>query len=352
MPPIWDISQTRSALPSLARSDGTEIAGLYQLANPLDPADCAQARLYLPVTEQLPAPSELASAAADLREIRDRLATTEEVVEDRLALERLGPDGLNTLTEAVQRAAGQLAELEQPWLASVRAELRTAVFAATWRDQMKAWREGIEELAAWQGRLLGHSVVIPNGLPSTGFLEQLGRLRDRLAAGKGVSKTFQKDLYQVREACTVDEEPPRRAEDAELCIMEARSRRRRYELIRGWNDAVGRIAGPTLDPGASHPEYLLHRYVEGISAAFAWEDREWYALRDRLRSAGVRVQEHVTSAHLNALAGTLGTAALHVREKEVSAWLDMIRKYLADSASRPQVSDLWRSLLDAFDSAS
>ena len=68
---------------------GTEIADLYRLAKILEPADCAQARLYLPITEQLPAPSELASATAELRDIRDRLATTEGVVEDRLALERL-----------------------------------------------------------------------------------------------------------------------------------------------------------------------------------------------------------------------------------------------------------------------
>jgi very-short-patch-repair endonuclease len=329
--------------------DGPQVADLYRLAAGLAPADCAQARLHLPVTEQLPAASELASATADLREIRDRLATTEGVVEDRLALERLGPDGLSTLTEAVERAARQLADLELPWLAAVRAELRTAVFAATWRDQMKAWQEGIEELAAWQGRLLGHSVVIPDGLPPTEFIEQLMQLRDRLAAGKGLSKTFQKDLYQVREVCTVDEEPPRRAEDAELCIMEARSRRRRYELVRGWNGAVGRIAGPAIDPRLSQPEYLLHQYVGGISAAYAWEDRAWYALRDRLRAAGLRVAEYVTSADLNAVAGTLRTAALHVREKAVIAWLEMVRKYLADSASHPQASGLWRSLLEAFE---
>ena len=130
---------------------GAEIADLYRLARVLDPADCAQARLFLPVAEQLASPSELASAAAELRDIRDRLAATEGVVEDRLALERLGPDGLSALIDAVERAARQLAQLEQPWLAAVRAELRTAVFAATWRDQMKAWREGIEELAAWRG---------------------------------------------------------------------------------------------------------------------------------------------------------------------------------------------------------
>ena len=200
------------------------------------------------------------------------------MIEDRLALERIGANGIADLTGGVDRAAQQLAQLEHPWLAAVRAELRTAVFAATWRDQMKACREGIEELAAWQGRLLGHSVVLPDGgLPPTGLIEQLQELRDRLAAGKGVSKTFHKDLYRVREACRVDEEPPRRPEDAELCILEARSRRRRYELVRRWNDAVGRVGGPLLDPAASHPEYLLNQYLQSISAAFAWEDSTWHA---------------------------------------------------------------------------
>ncbi len=331
---------------------GTEIADLYRLAAVLDPADCAQARRFLPGTQQLAPPSELASATAELRDIRDRLAATEDVVADRLALERLDADALSRLIDAVERAASQLAELEQPWLAAIRAELRTAVFAATWRDQLKAWQEGIEELAAWQRRLLGHFVVLPGaGLPPTELIDHLQQLRDRLAAGKGVSKTFQKDLYRVREACTVDEEPPRRAEDAELCIIEARSRRRRYELIRGWNTAVGRIGGPLIDPGTSHPEYLLHQYLGGIGAALAWEDRAWYALRDRLRTAGVRVAEQVTPAGLTALAGTLRTAALHITEKELTAQLGTVRKHLADGASHPQASGLWRSFLSAFDAS-
>ena len=326
-----------------------EIAELYQLARALDPDDCAQARLRLPAADHLPSGSDMASALAELDGIRDRLATTEGVIEDRLALERIGANGIADLTGGVDRAAQQLAQLEHPWLAAVRAELRTAVFAATWRDQMKACREGIEELAAWQGRLLGHSVVLPDGgLPPTGLIEQLQELRDRLAAGKGVSKTFHKDLYRVREACRVDEEPPRRPEDAELCILEARSRRRRYELVRRWNDAVGRVGGPLLDPAASHPEYLLNQYLQSISAAFAWEDSTWHALCDRLQACGVRVPREATSASLAALADTLRTAALHVREKDLTSGLDRIRQHLAHGAVQPQASVFWALLLDAF----
>jgi very-short-patch-repair endonuclease len=328
---------------------GAEVADLFQLAKVLDPADCAQAHLSLPSAEQLPSPSQLASATAELRETRDRLATTESVVDDRLALERLGPDGLTALIDGVERAARRLQQLEEPWLAAIRTELRTATFAATWRDQMKALREGIEELAAWRSRLLGHAIVLPdNGLPPKELVEQLGRLHDRLAAGKGVSKTFQKDLHRVRETCLADEEPPRTAEDVELCIIEARSRRRRYELIHRWNDAVTRIAGPLLDPAASHPEYVLDQYTNAIADAFAWEDGAWDALGNRLQAAGVRVPEQAASASLTALAETLRTAALHLREKELTAWLDSVQKHLADGTFQPQASGLWRTLLDAF----
>jgi very-short-patch-repair endonuclease len=331
---------------------GADIADLYRLARVLDPADCGEARLRLPAPEQLAYPADLASAAAELRDIRDRLATTEAIVDNRIALERLGPEGLSALISAVERAAGQLQQLEQPWLTAIRAELQTAVFAATWRDQLKALREGIEELAAWRGRLLGHAVVLPDdGLPSKELIEQLERLRDRLAAGKGVSKTFQKDLHRVREACTVDEEPPRSAEDAELCIIEARSRRRRYELIRRWDDAVARIGGPCLDPAAGHPEYILDQHMRGLGDALAWEDGAWEALHDRLRAAGVRVPEQAASTDLTALADTLRIAALYVAEKELTARLDTVRKHLADGESQPQASGLWQMLLDAFDAS-
>jgi very-short-patch-repair endonuclease len=331
---------------------GAEIADLYRLARMLEPADCAQARRYLPTAQQLPQPAEMASVTAELRDIRDRLATIEGAIEDRVTLERLGPDSLATLIEATERSARQLSDLEQPWLAAIRSELRAAVFAANWRDQLKAWNEGIEELAAWQGRLSGHSVTLPgNGLSSTELIEQLSQLRDRLSAQKGVSKTFQKELYRLREACSVDEGPLRRAEDADLCIIEARSRRKRAELIRGWNDAVGRISGPLIDPTNRHPEYQLHQYMGGVSAAFAWEDRAWHALRDRLRTAGIRVPDQVTSAALARLAEMLRTAALHVRERSLAELLSATREYLVRSASHPDASDLLRHFLDAFDAS-
>ena len=256
----------------------------------------------------------MASALAELNDIRDRLAATEGVIEDRLALERIGADGLADLTGSVDRAAHQLAQLEQPWLAAVRSELRTAVFAATWRDQVKACREGIEELAAWQGRLLGHSVVLPTEACRRRSLSSSSRnsATDWLP-GKACPKPSKKTCTGSERSAGWMKSRRTAPKNTELCILEARSRRRRYELIRRWNGAVGRVGGPLLDPTTSHPEYLLNQYLQGIDAALAWEDRTWYALCDRLQACGIRAPRQATSTSLAALAGTLRTVALHVR---------------------------------------
>ena len=330
-----------------------DIADLYRLARLLDPADCVQARLDSPSPTGLPTSAQLATTVADLHDARDQLASIENAIDDRAAFERLGPDRLQAATEAVGRAAAQLRQLEEPWLASIRSELRTPTFAAGWRDQVKAVREVIDELAAWRTRLLGHSVSLPSeGLPSKELMELLQRLRDRLASGRGVSKTFQKDLYRVREESSVDEEPPRNPEDVELCLAEARSRRRRYELIRRWNDAVGRVGGPQLDPVSGYPEYAISRHLDAIYAALEREDGTWDGLRTRLRSDGLRVPENPTSSDLVALGKVLETATYYERQQTLAARLDGLRKYLADGASQPHASNLWLRLADDFERSS
>lgn len=329
--------------------DAGEFADLFRLARDVAPADRAEARLALPSVTALATSFELASLTAELGEVRDRLAGTENVVQDRVALERLSPAELSALTESVAQAAERLERLERPWLATIRGELRDATFAATWRDQVKAIREGMEELSAWRNRLLGHSVILPGeGMPSKQLIEQLGQLRDRLAAGRGVNKFLHKDLVRIRAACQVDEEPPRSADDVELCLLQARTRRRRQELIRRWNDAISRVGGPPLSEETPYPEYELGDRVDGLRGAFDWEEGAWDTLRERLSACGVRSPRVPSSGDLTELAGTLRVAALHVREKELSGRLDAVRAYLADGKAQPRASYLWRALLDAF----
>src|SRR5262249_51045290 len=200
---------------------------------------------------------------------------------------------------------------------------------ATWRDQIKAVQEGIEELSAWRNSLLGHSIVLPgDGLPPKELIEQLGQIRDRLAARKGVSKTLPREPYPTPETWRVDEEPPRHAEDAELCIMEARSRRRRYELTRRWNDAIGRVGGPLVDSAAPFPEYELAEGVNRLGGAFGWEEGGWDDLRERLRAAGTRGPAVPPSGDLAGLAGRVRVGAIPRRGEGLASRLGLVPGHL------------------------
>ncbi|HEY1698805.1 MAG TPA: AAA domain-containing protein [Trebonia sp.] len=155
-------------------------------------------------------------------------------------------------------------------------------------------------------------------------------------------------MFRTREACRVDEEPSATAEDVELCIMESRSRRRRYELVRRWNDAAARVGGPLVDPAAPYPEFQLAERVDRIEGAFGWEEGGWDNLRDRLRAAGTRIPPVPASGDLAMLAETLRVAALHVREKALAGWLNSVGTFLTDGKAQPGASCLWTELLDAF----
>jgi hypothetical protein len=63
-----------------------EIADLFHLAQAIAIADRDAARLGCPQPGDLPTAAELASTVPDLNDVRDQLAGTEAVVQDRLAL--------------------------------------------------------------------------------------------------------------------------------------------------------------------------------------------------------------------------------------------------------------------------
>ena len=129
-------------------------------------------------------------------------------------------------------------------------------------------------------------VVLPGRrLPSREIIEQLGLMRDRLAAGKGISKTSRRTCTGSAEACSVDEEPPRTR------------RRRRAVHHRGAVPASALRAGPPLEQpsaGSKARHRPGHIPLSRISARTSYmNDRQCRlrlggrgmdVLRDRLRA--------------------------------------------------------------------
>ncbi|GIU88473.1 MAG: hypothetical protein KatS3mg009_2988 [Acidimicrobiia bacterium] len=328
-----------------------ELAELYQLAAALEPHDCDAARMRLPELDGLPSGPELSSLAADVSEIKDRLADAEDRITDLKAIDTLGAELLGELRKDVELAAERITDLERPWVASVRDELvANPGFAVTWQEHVKACEQDIEQITAWKRRVAGHDVRLPmDGLPTNELMDQLTELRDRLASGKGVSRFRTKKLHQLRRSCTVNGEELRISTDVELCVTEARLRRQRYHMLRRWNDEVGRVGGPTVETNQDHPEIAISRYLQTLASALDWEQEAWPQLRDRLRTAGFRVGDRTNAAELKALAATLHDAALRFRQREIEAEFARHREWLTRGSAAPEASPLWAQLAEAFD---
>ncbi|MGQ0744525.1 MAG: hypothetical protein ACT4OS_09365 [Acidimicrobiales bacterium] len=217
-----------------------------------------------------------------------------------------------------------------------------------WHSQAQALGATLDELNAWRQGLVGHTVVLPEeGLPSKAIIEEMEALRDRLAAGKGVSKMLQREMHALHQRCEVDGEPPRSAADMELCLTEARTRRREYEFETRWSQTVGRVLGPRLDPGTHIA--LIGSQVRGLQEAVEWAAVGWPNLRGLLLNAGITPPLSPSPLDLHRLEGALAGALSHFKERTLDAELAGIRSQLVVGQTSHAPSALWNELLEAFD---
>lgn len=327
--------------------DPDALTQLYRLSAVLDPEDAAESQKTLPDPESLPTGAQIVDAYAQRREIRDRLAAVDIAYWE--GIDALGRDGLASLVAGLREATDRLGGLEAEWLIRLRNEIcRNPVQAGVWFDHAKLLREGINEILTWRAELGGHTVRLPfEGMPTKDQISQLEILRDRYAAGKGVSRLRHRDLLQVRESSTVDEEPPRSAEDVDLLLVSARMARRRFEIVQRWNSETARLGGPIIPTDLAYPEDELDVQVSTIDGAILWENQRWAQLSERITEAGLTVEQRPTSQYLRQLAEIVDVATDRFVEQDLEAWLAQVCGYLDDQAARPDASRLWSQLIKA-----
>ena len=147
-----------------------EIADLFRLVREITPEDRVAARLRLP---RRGGPAHPRRAGHGDGRAAATCATSwpgpKRAIQDRVALERLTPDELGMLINWVEQAAKRLRSSGAA--VAGRRPRRTAhvvVRRALARPDLKAIGEGIEELAAWRNRLLGHGSPCPATTSSWG----------------------------------------------------------------------------------------------------------------------------------------------------------------------------------------
>jgi len=325
-----------------------EVARLFQLAATIEPRDRTAAVRRLPKGDELARGADLAGAEQQLREVRDRLVDVEDTVGEWSGVEKLGEAGLVELIRVVETSANRLDQIEVAWVRALRNQVSpSGVWFDSWRETCKAIREGIGEIATWTGELAGHQVVMPGGTPpAKEFVEQLRQLRERYAAGRRVSRLLHRALFDVREACSLDGECPNTVEDIDLLLCEAGCRRRRYELVTRWDQAVAPVGGAPIDPADPFPEYKLDISVRIVEDALAWEDEEAAHLRIRLADVVADVPARPNAAELREIVRSLRLATERFAEQRLVSERDGVRRQLSKGASGSDASDLWLQLSD------
>ncbi|MFI6073632.1 arginase family protein [Actinoplanes sp. NPDC051343] len=321
--------------------DEAEFAELLHLAATVPPASRARARAVLPDIAGLP---DAATITAD-RERRAELAREQERLNreglDSDAVRAAGPDGLTQLRTDLGDALGWLRRREGSWTDRLGRLLTDPHWAAVWADHVTATESLLAELAALTRTLAGHRVDVPPALAAEPkrLLGQLAEVRQRFAAGRGLSRLLQAALFRLADEINVDGEPLRTAEDVDVVIAWLRRRQTRRRLGAHWSEWITRLQVPA--PETQDPEIWAGALLADARQSLDWDVRHWPLLAARLASCVPQFDLDLDPAALSRVADLLAAAPAIFDLDELAAAERAGRKRLA---AWPRLGQAWLSL--------
>jgi very-short-patch-repair endonuclease len=259
-----------------------ELAALLELAARLTPADRVAALRPWPEVDDL-------SDAATAKEHRaDRAAMAAEVLRleregvDPEAARELGRPALAELLADLHDAVAWLQRREGGWTDRLGRLLDDPHWAELWRDQVAATEGLLAEMADLTRLLAGHRVAVPPAFAAEPkrLLVQLGEVRQRFAAGKGLSWLMQPGLYKLADELRVDGEPLRVVADVDLVAGWVGREQARQRLGGRWAEWITRLAIPAP---VGDPEIWAGSLLAEASRSLDWDLRHWPDLSARLR---------------------------------------------------------------------
>ncbi|WP_239308325.1 MULTISPECIES: AAA domain-containing protein [unclassified Frankia] len=324
-----------------------EFTDLVRLAGMVNVADAAAAHSLLPDLTVIPSTGDLRERHRVLDLLRDELAELEERGVVLPAVDALGGPALEVLAGDAQQAVARIAELDAPWLVTVRGQVaQSAALAGFWAEQAEALAECAGTLVDTRRRMAGREIVIPAGDPRSqeDFLDDLA---SRFAAGRGIPRLGGKGLKTFHSAVRVDGFELRTEAEVDAVRAVIRERATRATAGRRYAELVEQLNAPPLD--ASTPAFLpsLETAVGLLRGAIAWEATAMPALVVRLRAVLPRTPARPTAAELREIGTVLTAAAKRGDERAQTARLDELRAALASGRRRPDASPLWDALSDA-----
>jgi arginase family enzyme/very-short-patch-repair endonuclease len=321
----------------------SEFADLLELAATLSPDVRQDARAPLPETADLPD----AETAARVREHRDELADQVEKLQkdglDQAAIRAMGRDGLTRLREDLYDALAWLRRREGSWTDRLGRLLTDPHWRTVWTDHVAATETLLAELAGLTRALAGHRVQVPPGYAAEPkrLLAQLAEVRQRFAAGRGLSRLLQAALFRLADEIRVDGEPLRTAEDVDVVVAWVRRQQARARLGEHWAEWITRLGVPAPDGGWGDPEIWAGALLADAGQSLDWDVRHWPQLAARLAAGVPQLDLDLDPAALSRVAGLLDAAPAIFDLDELAAADRAVRDRLA---AWPPLADAWLTL--------
>ncbi|MFI5492871.1 AAA domain-containing protein [Actinoplanes sp. NPDC051859] len=258
-----------------------EFAVLLELAATLSATDRAAALADLPEVAELPAAAEAKQHRADRASAADRVARLAAAGIDVAAVRALAETGLAELLDGLRDAVAWLRRREGTWTDRLGRLLADPHWARVWADHVTATEELLRSLADLARRLAGHRVTVPPALAvePKRLLAALAEVRERFAAGKGLSRLLQASLWKLADEIRVDGEPLRTVDDVDLASAWVRRAQAQRRLGEHWADWLTRLAIPARE---GEPEVWAGGLLTEAAQSLGWDARQWPEVSARL----------------------------------------------------------------------
>ncbi|PWU59464.1 DNA helicase [Micromonospora globispora] len=322
-----------------------EFSDLLDIARRTVRQDRKQALRDLPTVSALPTASALLAARRQLAGARDEL---DRLIADGVALPEvraLGRSTLDDLLGQLREALSVLTAREGAWTDTLAKLLQADPnWRPLWEDHVAACQRALAELATATRVVAGHRVTVPDAhlTEPRRLLAQLGELRQRFAAGKGVSKLFQGTLAKLAGDCRIDGETLRTTDDVDIVVAYVNRLQLRQELATRWTEWRSLLNLPQ-EPG-DQPELWVGRLLTDAATALDWDRRRWPTLHATVRRLVPRVAQAVDVRRLTALTDLVGRCAIVFQYDQLVADERNLGTLLQQGMSSADASELWRLL--------
>ncbi|WP_304523780.1 AAA domain-containing protein [Actinoplanes sp. DH11] len=320
-----------------------DFATLLKLAARLTPEDRAAAMRPLPEIQDLPDAAAAAAARARCAEIEAALSGLAERGLDLAGVRAEGRTGLTELLAELREAVAWLRRREGTWTDRLGRLLDDQHWRTLWNDQVVATEKLFAELATLAREVTGHRIAVPEPTLAEPklLLTRLAEMRQRFAAGRGLSRLLQPGLYRLADEIRVDGEPLRTAADVDLVVAGVRRSQARRRLGDSWQEWVERLSVPEPPTGWGDPEVWAGALLAEAKQSLDFDLNRWPPLARRLAQLVPQKDLEIDAACLAEVAVLAEGAADLFALERVRAQTRAVAERVAPW---PELAEAWKTL--------